>query len=595
MKGASIREQLGLGPNDTADFSQIIYLIGSVCLGKWFKDQAPEYPTFSLLMTAVTRAGAVHDAVRSIAGGPRTRQANAVLDAMELLDGDKITTAKSRYAKYILEKLKAKGKGHVVKRSDLIEEVEPGVEYFAPKTFRLEPEWLVIALASLIHDGQIVLSIVGDKIDATKLDVLSNTDIDDVSNFKHIERPKDLNLPALKALFDLLGLEPGLANSIAQGKDEGVQKLQTEVGDKVHRLVEASHQIVSELTFWKTQILDEAERDRLVSQLDEAKNFLESLQPYNTTGKLRNLKYSEGEIKGKQAPLGALQGVEELVELVRDLGPDVSYLSEAEMVFPHDHAWIEAVGLARGEVVTELKDAKKRVQDGFVKSVKTRIGKLKKNYITAYSKMHSDARLGPSDESKRTRILKDDRLNTLRKLVTIEHLNKNELTEFESDIASLQECSKLIEADLQNSPVCPHCSFRPVTEAVAISVAKLLNQLDKKLDGILKSWTKTLYTLLSDPTVRDSFDLLTKGQRTLIEEFLKAGNLPEPVNQKFVTAVNEALKGLQKVVLGLGDIRDALSKGGSPANLDDIKERFNTFLDAATRGKEKGKVRIVIE
>jgi hypothetical protein len=595
LKGASIRERLELGPNDTADFSQIVYLLGSVCLAKWFEDQAPEYPAFSQLMTFATRSGAVQDTLRSIAGGTRTRQANAVLDALELLDGDKITTANSRYANYVLDKLNAKGQGQVVNRSDLIEEVEPGVEYFVPKSYRLEPEWLVPILACMVHGGHIVVSITGNKIDATKLSVLSGTDLNDATHFKHIERPKDLNLPAIKALFDLLGLEPGLANAIAQGKDEGVQKLQVDIADKVHGLVEVRHHISGGLTFWKTKILDEAESDRLVTRLDEAKDFLESLQPFNTTGKLRNLKYSEDEVKGREKALATFFCAEELVNLVRDLASDVSYLSEAEMVLPHGHPWLDEVALVRRDVVAELKDETQRSDEGFVKSVQNRIAKLKNDYIKAYAKHHTDARLGPSDESKKVRILKDDRLDTLRRLVTIEHLNKGELTDFERDIASLRECSKLTEADLNAASVCPHCGYRPMTEPIESSVTVALSKLDDRLDGLLEGWTKNLYWLLSDPTVKASLDLLTEEQRTLIGDFVEDSVLPNPIEQDFVTAINEALKGLQKVAIGLGNIRDALLKGGSPAGIDDLKERFTTLLDDATRGKEKSKIRIVIE
>ena len=56
----------------------------------------------------------------------------------------------------------------VVNRSDLIHEVF-GVEYFAPDQFRLEPEWLVVILAALVHSGDLVFAIPGKKFDATNL------------------------------------------------------------------------------------------------------------------------------------------------------------------------------------------------------------------------------------------------------------------------------------------------------------------------------------------------------------------------------------------------------------------------------------------
>ena len=62
-----------------------------------------------------------------------------VLDALEVLDGDKLDPYRSRYANHILDQVRKKGHGQVVNRSELIQEVL-GVEYLAAQTLRLEPE-----------------------------------------------------------------------------------------------------------------------------------------------------------------------------------------------------------------------------------------------------------------------------------------------------------------------------------------------------------------------------------------------------------------------------------------------------------------------
>ena len=95
-----------------------------------------------------------------------------------------------------------------------------GVEYLAPTTFRLEPEWVVVILAALVYSGHVVLAIPGKKFDAMNLPALAATPVDDLVEFKHLERPKGWNIPAMKALFELLDLTPGMAQLITQGKDE---------------------------------------------------------------------------------------------------------------------------------------------------------------------------------------------------------------------------------------------------------------------------------------------------------------------------------------------------------------------------------------
>ena len=169
--------------------------IAGICLGAHFQDQAPEYPCFSVLITGANRTQAAQDALRAIAGQNRTKQATAVLDALELLDGERFDPSRSKYAKHILSIAMKKGHGQVVNRFELIQDIL-GVEYLAPQTLRLEPEWAVV-LAALVYAGEVVLAIPGKKFDATSLPQLAGTGIDELARFKHIERPKDWNLPAL--------------------------------------------------------------------------------------------------------------------------------------------------------------------------------------------------------------------------------------------------------------------------------------------------------------------------------------------------------------------------------------------------------------
>ena len=71
----------------------IVNTVGSGCLGGRFADQAPEYPFFSVRVTGENRSQAAQDAIRGIPNKNRTRQAVAVLEALELLDGDRVDPA----------------------------------------------------------------------------------------------------------------------------------------------------------------------------------------------------------------------------------------------------------------------------------------------------------------------------------------------------------------------------------------------------------------------------------------------------------------------------------------------------------------------
>ena len=64
---------------------------------------------------------------------------------------------------------------------------------------------------------------------------------------------------------------------------------------------------------------------------------------------------------------------------------------------------------------------------------------------------------------------------------------------------------------------------------------------------------------------------------------------------EILKALQEVLSGLTKVSVKIADLRDALLAGGSPATLVEMKKRFEEYLDGLTKGKEPGKVRIVLE
>jgi hypothetical protein len=80
-----------------------------------------------------------------------------------------------------------------------------------------------------------------------------------------------------------------------------------------------------------------------------------------------------------------------------------------------------------------------------------------------------------------------------------------------------------------------------------------------------------------------------------VDGFIKKGALQDDLDHDFIHAVKEVLSGLTKVSVKIGDLRDALLAGGSPATPAEMRKRFEEYLDGLTKGKEPGKVRIVLE
>jgi len=590
----NIRDLAGLGPDDTINFRDLINVISGICLSKHFADQAPEYPKFSVLVTSENRAQATEDALSCIAKGSLTKQATAVLDALELLDGDRISPDKSRYANHILDLMKAKGKGQVVNRSEIIQDVQ-GVEYLEPSRFRLEPEWAVVVLASLVYSGDLVLTVTGGKFEPANLSAMAATDIEQLVHFKHIQQPSGWPVAALKALFDLMGLAPGNATSVTQGKGEPVADLQAKVHETVNRLVIAQKGVQEGFPCWGQPVLSEQEREQASVRLGSLKHFLEGLQPFNTPGKFRNFKSTREEVEAQRAGQQALAEAESLQGLLGELASVASYLTAAENVLPAEHPWLSQEKEARTKLLAALADTKKRSQSSFRGQTLQQLRTLKSEYVKAYSELHSKARLGAKEDKRKQQLMKDERLSQLQELSTIDLMPVAHLRDFQNSLAELRPCFNLTTQDLEETPVCPHCDFRPVAEQGTASAKAALDSLDDRLDELHSSWTQTLLDNLEDPTTQENLELLPEDAQGQIQSFIDSKELPDDVDDAFIKAITDALKGLVKVVMRSDAMRAALLSGGSPASPNDLRARFEQHLNELTKGKDVTKVRIVLE
>lgn len=602
-KGKSIRNLSGVAPNETINFRDLVNTIAGICLAPHFENQAPDYPFFSILITGSNRTQAAQEALRAIAGQSRTKQATSVLDALELLDGEKLDPYKSKYVRIILDAVKAKPHGQVINRSEIIQS-DHGVEYMNTGGSRLEPEWVTVLAAALVYSGDIVLAIPGRKFDATGLQQLAASGMDELVRFKHLEQPKDWNIPALTALFKLLDMPPGLVQLVTQGKDDPVQNLQQSVGKVIKRIVMAQQTLREGLSFWGLDLAsvsrtasggsDDDRQNRNV-QLEKAKTFFESLQAYSSPGKLKNFSYSVPDVQGHGNAVKTLDELDALREFIMGNGTTVFWLSDAERALPPDHDWVDRMRTIRQDVLDLLKKANPAELASQSRSISAQLQGLKKEYITAYMGLHTRARLGVKDDKRKAGLLNDQRLQTLIKLAGIELMPRQQLTEFQNRLVEMKSCFALTEKELEATPVCPHCGFRPSGETNIYAGSQLIDQLDDQLEALIANWTSVILKNLGDPVTQANMELLKADDRERLENFIKTKELPDPLDNNFLHAMKEVLSGLVRVTVKSQELQQALQVEGGPATPAEIKKRFEEYLEQLTKGKDPAKVRIVLE
>ena len=224
-----------------------------------------------------------------------------------------------------------------------------------------------------------------------------------------------------------------------------VQELQQAISRHLEKLVLAQQSLQSGLSCWGRNLLSEEEMRELGDRISETKTFLESLQVYNSPGKLKSFRYNDQEVKGYRDGLDALQEVESLQSLVADLASTASFLSTAEAVLPAEHEWVDKMKTLRDGVLAQLVDPAKRVATTFRQQTRRKLSELKKTYVRIYLELHTRTRLGINEDKRKIRLMEDERFKVLQRLATIDLMPSQQLTGFQNRLTGLQSCFALTE------------------------------------------------------------------------------------------------------------------------------------------------------
>ena len=92
----------------------------------------------------------------------------------------------------------------------------------------------------------------------------------------------------------------------------------------------------------------------------------------------------------------------------------------------------------------------------------------------------------------------------------------------------------------------------------------------------------------------DELDPDSEYQKQAIDEFIASGTLPKRVDDFFVKAINALLKGFEPVVIDTDDLVAKLEQM-PPMDEASFKAKVNELISAYTKGKDAGKLRIVVK
>ncbi|WP_333885293.1 DUF6079 family protein, partial [Sphingobium yanoikuyae] len=311
-KNFSVRDRAGIKGDETINFREYVNVSAGYLLTGHFGEQYPEYPTFSTIVTDANRRPLCTTAVKALGGPSRPKDAVMILDALRLLDGDKLDPRQSPYAQEIMKRLAAKGPGQVLNRGEIFEATSMA-EAFAPGRFGLEPDLVAVILAALVHSGDVVVSVAGRKIDSSNLNDAAGQLVDELAAFKHVEAPKDVNVGVLRDIYELFGLPSGLAQAAAKGDDAAVRTLQDAIETTITGALKLGTGLETSMSFWGSTVVSPEQVQDGRSRIEAVRTFTESLSAYNTPAKLKNLRTSAADVTARADDFAAYRRIAAIV------------------------------------------------------------------------------------------------------------------------------------------------------------------------------------------------------------------------------------------------------------------------------------------
>jgi len=600
---------------------ELIRLLAAHLLAPEFAEKFPDYPKFSRLpqpVTEASRPNSAMEAIRLLAGRGRTNLATGVLEGLNLLDAQGIIRPySSPYANRLLQILSEKPEGQVVNRGEVIEQVAGGLQPIEKDLYyRLEPEWIVVLLFALVYNGDIVISLDGrEEIDAGSIERALTRAMTDLADFRFYKRPRTLPLNLWAAIFEGLGLQPGLVRD-ENTRETAVIELQRVVQAELQATVLLMEQIQQNLSLWNLPVFTDRftmvvesgtvvgsdapdvtlSVTELLPGLRGYKTFLEELTKFTTIGKLRNLRLLPSQIDEAVEFRAVVQRTRRLIETVAQIQPLTAYLAEAQANLPADHAWVQRSAQVQKRILDGMRKYGKG-QPGFDVSTEIRdLTDLKAAYITVYSELHRKLALTAGGDDQRQRLYRDPRLESLKALSAIDLLSRGgELEVWKNQLTGLLSCREFHDGVLSNSPTCPYCHLRPAQRMAAPNADQTVRLLDDRLSAILKNWRQSLRTNLQSETARHSLEAMSQAEKRPIDAFLTQSDDEETLPAGFVQAAIQALRGIQAVTLTVAELIEAIKNGGLPCTREELLARFKGFLDGKMRGHDAGNTRLTLD
>lgn len=571
-------------------FKDTIDLAASLCFDEYFCSKYPEFPVMKTRITRRNMADCARAAFDHFAGR-KTQQSTLMLQSFGILDGDKIRPEGSKYAGYYIDQIRNLPPHGVLNYTDIFE--SRFMDVYIDKKFKVEFVFAPIIFLAMVYAGYAVITMKdGKTITASNIDQIPKISVANLYEFKYLSKPAQISIAELKRLFEVLDINPALLDN-PNDRETCVTELLSKARTIANSAVVAASKLNSNFDLWGEPLVNAAERRMLQKACDDVKDEFSNYQAkFNTPAKLNNFILSMEQIDKLAEQITQVFKIQQFVDFKSGCADIVSYIANIE--------YIDLGATFKTEfdaAKAEFRSIRDSIMDGIsgeaaAQKVDAVLSKVKAKYIDIYFENHKKKRLDITDAQRRGKIQEGCALSNLRKLRSIEILSAAKLTDIETEMSSLKVCYELTPEELKSTHICPHCRYH--LDDNTKNVYGMLDNLEIRIDDLLAEWTKTLLDTISDPIVAIQKKFLSTEQQKVIDEFIASATLPKRVDDFFVKAINALLKGFEPVVIDTDDMMAKLEQL-PPMDEASFKANVNELISAYTKGKDAGKLRIVVK
>lgn len=564
---------------------QIFSDVASQVFESWFSEEISHYPKFTQLNQSVSKDNFerhIKSALSKVAAPEQAdRNGEGILAGLGLWQPGSLDIADSPYAKSVLKQLKAKGEGKVLNRDEIIEYVDKSDNLWLSKDFKIEAELEFIVLATLAALGEVEIKLSSGKaINSSNLPELKNIGKEDYYSFTHIKQPQGINEAALKALFmQLLGRD--LSKQLKDPTTYVSLVAAAEAAAK--KAVYTLSKIRNGLNFKGIELISDEEAAAYGRDFTAFSGFCDKVASYNSEAKLKNFPFSVDDINRIVAAKKDIDSIASLLGELQDFEKGISYLRQCQQYVSEESLRTEIA-----ETIDELPKVLKASQAA-KNAYKTKLDLLKNQYADDYLKQYIKHRISEADNTQKSALLDSNEKQICDILREVDFLSTGQYSQWLAKLDKLKPADPAVNKALILEA--PYQDFNPAdyTRASTLTV----KQLRLELNELLSQWVQTLKDTLEDPMVKKNLGLLDKSLADLLRKFeTDEVSLSKDNALPIRNAIMTLHEGLEKLEVSVASMKSHFSK---PLTPDEAITAFKEYIDQLTKGKERDKIRIIVQ